>query len=373
MRNEIVLIDSATIIGRTDYRALQHKELCNSIIKRYASKASQTIISISDSNEKYAPIEELEKAIRVCKQRKTRIINLSMGSTYWEDYYQIKEVVVEYLCEGGIIVAAHSNVDNSNTYPASMPGVFDVRAGEKMSVDYSDISNAVIYAPSEHIVFIDDVVVCTHKCNSFAAPFVTSYIWNIIAEKENMGLCLIRRELSSRLVCYCPENYYILSEIVPKKVVHVGKWKTSNAFEIVGMIESQKDAESSNELFSQLNGVGLIVHPQKENELIAKYIIEKNKASIFQVIYAGGHSSLLAETCKKLSVFYWEEREYFRSITKTVGDYGEIKCPIIQIYGEENSGMYGSIRDEIQRNSINAMVFSSDNKSYLDGFVFLKT
>ena len=172
MKNRIVLIDSATFVGRTDCRELQHKELCSSIIKKYAPRAPQRVISISNTSEKCAPVDELKKAIWICKQRKARIISLSMGSTYWEDYYQIKEDVAEYLCEGGIIVAAHSNTDYSNTYPASIPGVFDVRVGEKLSVDYSDISSAVIYAPSEHIVIIDDVVLYTQKSNSFATPYV---------------------------------------------------------------------------------------------------------------------------------------------------------------------------------------------------------
>lgn len=135
-------------------------------------------VRILDKNGK-GGIEKIEPALEWCYQHNIRVVNLSFGTTNFNECEKLKKLVNKYAYNGMIIVAATAN-SGFVSYPASFTNVIGVATiGSPLSYskDYMQMGIDTV-VPSEHMVKMFDEEIRTSLSNSYAAPYVCALIAN---------------------------------------------------------------------------------------------------------------------------------------------------------------------------------------------------
>lgn len=175
---------------------LAHGTNCALIIEKYCPEAVMTSIRILDNNGK-GIVNKIQPALEWCLQNNIQLINLSLGTTHFQDKAVIRKVINYYANKGIIIVAASAN-SGYKTYPASFSNVVGVAAGERLKTDIhlKKQEGIDVIAPSEHEIIVEGDSYKLIKSNSYAAPYVTAIIGNSLREKSFSFLYQIS---------YCPD------------------------------------------------------------------------------------------------------------------------------------------------------------------------
>lgn len=172
-----------------------HGTDCALIIEKYCSQAKLMSIRILDNNGK-GMLARLEPALEWCYQKGVRLINLSLGTTHFQDKASVRRVINHYANKGMIIVAASAN-SGYKTYPASLSNVIGVVSGETfgMDMDLQKQKGIDYVAPSEHAIMVEGEAFLLEKSNSYAAPYVTAMIGGLLEKEPYSHVCQIRRGL----------------------------------------------------------------------------------------------------------------------------------------------------------------------------------
>ncbi len=168
-------IEDKNEIQITDF---QHGTFCALIVEKYNSHCILNSVRILDKNGK-GGIEKIEPALEWCYQHNIRVVNLSFGTTNFNECEKLKKLVNKYAYNGMIIVAATAN-SGFVSYPASFTNVIGVATiGSPLSYskDYMQMGIDTV-VPSEHMVKMFDEEIRTSLSNSYAAPYVCALIAN---------------------------------------------------------------------------------------------------------------------------------------------------------------------------------------------------
>ena len=168
-------IEDKNEIQITDF---QHGTFCALIVEKYNSHCILNSVRILDRNGK-GGIEKIEPALEWCYQHNIRVVNLSFGTTNFNECEKLKKLVNKYAYNGMIIVAATAN-SGFVSYPASFTNVIGVATiGSPLSYskDYMQMGIDTV-VPSEHMVKMFDEEIRTSLSNSYAAPYVCALIAN---------------------------------------------------------------------------------------------------------------------------------------------------------------------------------------------------
>lgn len=168
-------IEDKNEIQITDF---QHGTFCALIVEKYNSHCILNSVRILDRNGK-GGIEKIEPALEWCYQHNIRVVNLSFGTTNFNECEKLKKLVNKYAYNGMIIVAATAN-SGFVSYPASFTNVIGVATiGSPLSYskDYMQMGIDTV-VPSEHMVKMFDEEIRTSLSNSYAAPYVCALIEN---------------------------------------------------------------------------------------------------------------------------------------------------------------------------------------------------
>lgn len=143
-------------------------------------------------------VNDLKTAFDWCLMNNICLVNLSLGTTHFRDKSYIRKIVNHYANKGLIIVAASAN-SGYKTYPASFSNVIGV-----ISDNFFDISKGLIkqkgidfVAPSNHKVEIVGNCTRLEKSNSYAAPYVTAMLGNIMINESCSNVCVARNKMAS--------------------------------------------------------------------------------------------------------------------------------------------------------------------------------
>lgn len=168
-------IEDKNEIQITDF---QHGTFCALIVEKYNSNCILESVRILDKTGK-GGIEKIEPALEWCYQHNIRVVNLSFGTTNFNECEKLKKLVNKYAYNGMIIVAATAN-SGFISYPASFTNVIGVATiGSPLSYskDYMQMGIDTV-VPSEHMVKMFDEEIRTSLSNSYAAPYVCALIAN---------------------------------------------------------------------------------------------------------------------------------------------------------------------------------------------------
>ena len=161
-------------------------------------------------------IEKIEPAFEWCYQNNITIVNLSFGTTNFNEYEKLRNLVNKYVNNGLIIVAATAN-SGFVTYPASLTNVIGIATTDSPLNYFKDYMQMGIdsVVPSEHIVKICDIETITSLSNSYAAPYICALIANKLNNDKTLDIVKLKRyakEQSLEHLYYeCPHFQDILS------------------------------------------------------------------------------------------------------------------------------------------------------------------
>ena len=181
MQLQIVIDDNNRCIEDKDEIQItnfQHGTFCALIVEKYNTHCILNSVRILDKNGK-GGIEKIEPALKWCYQNNIRVVNLSFGTTNFNECEKLKRLVNKYVHKGLIIVAATAN-SGFISYPASFTNVIGVATtGSPLNYSYDYMQMGIdTVVPSEHMVKIFDQEIRTSLSNSYAAPYISALIAN---------------------------------------------------------------------------------------------------------------------------------------------------------------------------------------------------
>lgn len=196
------------IVPRTDYDKYEknHGSICAAILKKYAPDCEIVSIKVLDENG-HGSCRTLLRAMDWCIENNIKLIHMSIGSTNYIDYELLRKKTAQLINNNSIIVAACHN-GGKYTIPACLSGVIGVKACDMWSNKEYQYNrwyfyNADVLARSTHYINGE----YTLSANSYAAPYITARIYNILREG-----CLSVAGIKQRLY-----NDWIKEEIHPRE------------------------------------------------------------------------------------------------------------------------------------------------------------
>lgn len=172
-----------------------HGTNCAMIIEKYNPLVALHSIRILADDGK-GIIDKLQPALEYCNQNNIRLVNLSLGTTHFMDKTVIRRVINHYVNRGMVIVAATAN-SGYRTYPASFSNIIGVASGTEYAIDknlYWQIGVELV-APSEHEMNLGEYIFTLGKSNSYAAPYITAKVGNMLTENEDYNVCQIKNKM----------------------------------------------------------------------------------------------------------------------------------------------------------------------------------
>lgn len=344
-----VYIDSASKCV-TDYKIMKdtiflHGTVCAYIIKNNVENFKLYSVRILDENGK-GLINSISPALEWCFQNGIRLVNLSLGTTHFHDKNKIREIVNRYAYKGMIIVAATSN-SGYTTYPASFSNVISVEVGEEFcfaecaqkekGIDFS--------APVNQEHFLGKTSIGTPRSNSYATPYVTAMIANILQEKPSASLATIRETLCNsqgrRTFFYMPdwiEVAWISDKCRKSEAAYYFKC-------VFGQLDTCKDE------------IDTIIVTDKD-ELQRYHDKEKH------IVYLGADSI----ECPLTKGYFWSKEQRIEQIVSSPERISAIQIPIIiiELRAEQDSMLLLDIlRSSFYEDGYNAYAVSCETECVL--------
>lgn len=284
-----------------------HGTNCALIIEKYCKYVVMSSICIL-SEEGMGMVSKLEPALEVCLHNDIRIVNLSLGSTHYNDKAKIRNVINHYANKNMIIVAASAN-DGYRTFPAAFTNVIGVVAGDTYCTeeDLQMHKGIDFTAFSEHDIKIKSNFVRLGRNNSYAAPFITALIGNLIQKRNCRNICEVREHLFGKR--YELENFICYPDWIEFA------WVSAEC---------------------KRSRVPFYFKEGKENYKIDLSYIDtlvlKNREELTKFINSGKHIVYLGEDEVKQSVHgihFWSKEQRIKQIEKSVARPMDINIPVI--------------------------------------------
>lgn len=222
-----------------------HGTICAAIILKYAPDAIISSIKVLNPADGRGMKGHLVMALQWCLENHVQLINLSIGSTQFQDFREIRSIISELYRKGCIIVAAYNNRD-IYTMPASLECTIGVKCNAALKTpSYKACESKIGYfmeASGEHelINFLRKKII-SQSANSYAAPYITAIVYNIMSgnnrvsfkdiqkvlfENENSDLCYVPDFIDEAVVVDLTENemielfYFPVIEVYNEKTIH---------------------------------------------------------------------------------------------------------------------------------------------------------
>lgn len=245
----------------TDKEKLTHGTICASIIESYFHNAVFSSVKIL-SDRMRGSINQLVKSLEWCMLNDIDVVNISLGSHYSKDKYILKKVINQATEKGLIIVCASDNNDYL-TFPASFSNVIGVKRDSmnilwdnEYSVNKNIIDGIDFTAYSRHKLSIKNNYICSDS-NSFAAPFITAKVCELISKHSSWNIDTIKYELIRRTNNY--ENYkgiiYPKPDWIEKALVCYVNHKIHISYEFLAIDLYDEIVISNDILVEELNTI----------------------------------------------------------------------------------------------------------------------
>ena len=168
---------------RPHRQKMTHAGLCFYEYAVHAKDVLTEVYSINVVMGKRGAVKDLAVALQWCMENGIEVVNLSVGSRNYWDYFELQPVLKEMNDKKIVIVAAHSNC-----YQFSFPAVskysvsarFDNRnllAGGTYAITEGALPNREFIFPKQEISdFVKKYVDVKEECNSMAAPLLSALI-----------------------------------------------------------------------------------------------------------------------------------------------------------------------------------------------------
>ena len=179
--------------------SISHATIVANIIQKYSNNCIFTSIKVLDNNGD-GTLQALIKGVELCLEMNVDIIHMSIGTTRFYKTAKLVKLLERVAKKKICVIAAQSN-SMLYTIPACLNEVIGVRhSDECLPEDYIiQINNwdgvDILTSSRHHITIKNEGEKILLPSNSFAAPYITSLIANIISEKGRMPKSQIINEL----------------------------------------------------------------------------------------------------------------------------------------------------------------------------------
>lgn len=293
-----------------------HGTICAQIIDENAVDATLYSVRILDEGGK-GLINSLAPALEWCYQNGIRLVNLSLGTTHFHDKSIICQIINRYAYKGLIIVAATSN-SGYTTYPASFSNVVSVEMGEVLRfAELAQKEKGVdLSAPIKQEIISEETPFIVPQSNSYATPYVTAMIANILREKPTASLTTIREILCNS---QNKSTFYYVPDWIESAWIS-DKCRKSEATYYFRSVAGELDACTDE--------IDTLVIMDKEEFQQYRY---KEK----HIVYLGEDSIGYPLT----DGYFWSKEQRIEQITSSPKRISEIEIPIIviKLHVEEDS------------------------------------
>lgn len=181
-----------------EFSGFIHGTICAWIIENNFPECLLSSVKILN-NDGIGKIDKLGGALEWCYQNNIFLVNLSLGLTHFRDKAIIRDIINHYANRGMVIVAATAN-SGYRTYPASFSNVIGVVAGKKIEVNYElqKQKGIDLIAISNYEVEIEGNNFRLDGSNSYATPYVTAMIGNILKDDPQNDVCSVRKKILAK-------------------------------------------------------------------------------------------------------------------------------------------------------------------------------
>lgn len=176
------------IEGNVDISPQSHGTICTLIMTSFTKHLEIFSLNIIPQGSRTTSVNNLCTALKWCLENDIKIINMSLGTTYFVDYFILNPIIEQLYFNGAIVVAACNN-NNIITFPASMPNVIGVKCDFQ-----NELNENEFFFNEKDIRNIQITSCCVYSrlngvsidiCNSYAAPYITALVINYTYEGIN--------------------------------------------------------------------------------------------------------------------------------------------------------------------------------------------
>lgn len=365
---DLEVLEDGTIRERKENEIIltEHGTTCARIIKKYAPQAVFCSLRIFLATDLLATSRQLIQAMRWCKEMQIPLVHMSVGTSQFADFEEVRQVTADMLEQGQIIVAACNN-RKEYTVPACLGGVFGVQTKENLKneqIEANDDPRALvpIYASSIHELTNEQGrTFFTAFSNSYAAPTVTAVVHNILSGLSGEFVTrakiihLLFGKLEKRPFCLFPD---FLTSAVVINLDRIPLRTECFCFKLLRMIESKEELHRL--LPSELTT--LVILPGKEKEEIMDFLL-LNEKNLDKVLYCDVPQERLEKLFEKFLV--WNLKEYKEIIRQLPADQQKIECPIVYLTGEHAISIICELQRLLRNEEYNCICCSDEPYAYL--------
>lgn len=322
-----------------------HATTCYLILKKYAKNFRCSNVCLLGSNNG-KDIFNLYNALNWCFKNNILLVNLSFGTTHFKDFPHIQKTINYFANKGMIFVCATSN-DGMKTYPASLSSVIGVKTSNcKTLLPIFDIYLGIDFiAPSTHEVDVFGDCITTIYSNSYAAPYVTAKLSNLIIQnKYPFDIKEIKKTLLGKSYHQPFSPDWISNAII------IGNYKKSKA----------------NYYFHHTDNLA-------EIEKVDTIIICDNRTIDFDIkkknlVFLFNDTSLLTKNILSNAGFCWTPLCKKKQITAVVPSNDEICIPVVSIVIDDTIDKFyllTQLNKYFSIDNYNTYIICEDSKSVL--------
>lgn len=339
--------------GETLITDFQHGTICALIIKKYNTNCILNSIRILDKDGS-GKIEKIAPALEWCYQHGIRVVNLSFGTTHFNECDRLKRLVNKYAYKGLVIVSAIAN-SGFVSYPASFTnviGVVTTNCPLNYFKDYMQLGiDAVV--PSEHIVKMCNEEIVTILSNSYATPYISSCVIRKLSENNTLDIFGLKKYVKE-------EKSYIEMTVG----VHEPDWIYKAC-----MLNGKKDSRAEyyfevvegelSEIWNEIDTVIAFSISDLQN------IELKNK----NLVYLGKED--ISGVCTK--VFFWNSEVRRQQILNNHynGNNSEVPIVILEMEYVDIFYVLTELRESFANAGYNAYVIGMKTESVLYGIEYM--
>jgi len=361
------------LVNRKNKRKLvcSHGTVCAAIIAMYAPEATFSSIKVISQETGIGMKGQLIIALKWCLDNKARLINISLGTTQCSEFDDIRDIIAQLYRNGCIIIAAYDN-RNIYTMPASLECTIGVKCNPIINKRYEIIEDKYerfVVTNGKHVIKMsNNQNYISKQCNSFATPYITAVVHNILSLEYIANLGDIWNLLSGNnggYICNFPD--FIDNAIIVN--ISNDEWLDLFYFHTMSVCH-YSNFKIINEINQNVYIVILINNSYQLGSLIDNINISNN--FIKGILCCCEYNDFGSSSSCSLYNRIWYESYYLKKYVV----YNEIKSidiPLIYIYGKRKLiiVLLKVLREKFINKGYNIKIIGEFQRAYLYGFEYI--
>ncbi|ASA25347.1 S8 family serine peptidase [Paenibacillus donghaensis] len=330
-----------------------HGTICAAILCKYTNSVCISSVKILENGR--GDVEQLCTSLEWCEDNDIDVINISLGSCNFLDYYKLRNII-NRLARKNILIVCSAHNNNLLTYPASFSNVIGVKCDSNGLLKEGEcIENHDLCAGVDLIAFAKHEIKgfkIQKNFNSFATPLVTARASDILYQRRNLSVEEIKNKLryQSHQLKHPHLNSYRIPDWINKAFIFVvdslSVYSTFFYFDVIGELYINHEALVSyveNVLISDISQEidTLIIFSKLQIEInlfnSINQLCGKHNTNVVYIDILGNKES---KSIVEKNIKVWDKSVIYRIIDMEVINKENISVPQVLISFSNNYEMY---------------------------------